>query len=49
MPKKNKSQPKIASAPSSGREVRANFKPHSKEVRTRKNKPFPSCFLYSFS
>jgi hypothetical protein len=37
MPKKNKSQPKIAGAPSSTREIRVNYQPHGKEVRTKEN------------
>ena len=34
---KNKSQPKMAQAPSSAREARAYHQPHSKEVRTKEN------------
>lgn len=37
MSKKNKSQPKMAYAPSNNREVRANYQPQAKEVRTKEN------------
>ena len=37
MSKKNKIQPKIAHAPDNNREIRTQYQPHNKEIRSKEN------------